>query len=202
MLLLRLRVDSFTLAVIARAVNVNGFPCGTMATRRGEIRSVLNPSRFSACIFRHVFANDFATSPVSSLFAYTPAKLMVSGYQNLTNQDKPFGLAPLFPPEMEAKTVHRTTLVLFCSNMADQSDEEYVGVLDGDRCSDTLVPCLTSPSCSTESESEKQADKEVSEILFKWNPKRKLSGSVKEKPVEKKSKIESASVSTEEDVNG
>ena len=156
MLLLRLRVDSFTLAVIARAVNVNGFPCGTMATRRGEIRSVLNPSRFSACIFRHVFANDFATSPVSSLFANTPAKLMVSGYQNLTNQDKPFGLAPLFPPEMEAKTVQRTTLVLFCSNMADQSDEEYVGVLDGDRRSDTLVPRLTSPSCSTESESEKQ----------------------------------------------
>ena len=86
--------------------------------------------------------------------------------------------------------------------MADQSDEEYVGVLDGDRRSDTLVPRLTSPSCSTESESEKPADKEVSEILFKWNPKRKLSGSVKEKPVEKKSKIESASVSTEEDVNG
>ena len=86
--------------------------------------------------------------------------------------------------------------------MADQSDEEYVGVLDGDRRSDTLVPRLTSPSCSTESESEKQADNEVSEILFKWNPKRKLSASVKEKPVEKKSKIESASVSTEEDVNG
>ena len=81
-----------------------------------------------------------------------------------------------------------------------EDSEEELGVLDGDR--DNLLPLVSSPSCSTESETDKQADQEVRKILLKWNS-RKLPGSaVKGGPVEKKSKIESASVSAKEDVNG
>jgi len=78
--------------------------------------------------------------------------------------------------------------------------EEELGVLDGDR--DNLLPLESSPSCLAESETEKQADQEVRKIFMKWNL-RKLPGSaVKGGPVEKKSKIESASVSAKGDVNG
>lgn len=112
----------------------------------------------------------------------------------------------LFPTRNGIKTVRQTTfrpLLLKLAMMADS--EEEVGVLDGPVLYgdwENLIPLRTSSSCSTESETDKQADQEVRKILVKWNS-RKLPGSgLKGGPVEKKLKIESASVSAKEDVNG
>ena len=132
-------------------------------------------------------------------------KLMVSGYL-YSDQSESARVGVLFPARNGIKTVRQTAfrpLLLKLAMMAD-SEEEF-GVLDGpvlDRDRENLIPLRTSPSCSTESETDKQADQEVRKILVKWNS-RKLPGSgVKGGPVEKKSKIESASVSAKEDVNG
>ena len=106
----------------------------------------------------------------------------------------------LFPARNGIKTVHQMTFRSLLLKLAKMTDsEEEFGVLNGDR--ENLIPLRISPSCSTESETDKQADQEVRKILVKWNS-RKLPGSgMKGEPVEK-SKIESASVSAKEDVNG
>lgn len=80
--------------------------------------------------------------------------------------------------------------------MTDSEDDQYCGVLDMDQ----KIP--PSPGHSSEGETDKQADEEVRDILSKWKKSKRPGSavSVKGKPVEKKSKIES--VDAEDDVNG
>ncbi|KAJ7369765.1 hypothetical protein OS493_036551 [Desmophyllum pertusum] len=79
--------------------------------------------------------------------------------------------------------------------MTDSEDDQYCGVLDMDQ----KIP--PSPGHSSEGETDKQADEEVRHILSKWKKSKRPGSavSVKGKPVEKKSKIES--VDAEDDVN-
>ena len=175
MLLLHLRVHSFTLAVFARAVNMNRYPCSTIATRRGK-----KGSETFIRLLRHVFLlNSFATSPPNLWSADTEIS---------TNEKAPRESCR-FPPEMGSKLHVRRNFVLllgcctslcFCEKMVD-SEEEEVGVLDQDFTPFTQ----SSPSYSVESET----DQEVCKIFKKWNA-RKLPDSAKGGTVSKKSKIE------------
>ena len=64
----------------------------------------------------------------------------------------------LFPTRNGIKTVRQTTFCPLLLKLAKMTDsEEEFGLLDGDR--ENLIPLRTSPSCSTESETDKQADK-------------------------------------------
>ena len=99
MLLLRLRVHSFTLAVFARAVNMNRYPCSTIATRRGK-----KGSETFIRLLRHVFLlNSFATSP---------PKLWSADTEISTNEKAPRESCR-FPPEMGSKLHVRRNFVLF-----------------------------------------------------------------------------------------
>lgn len=105
MLLLRLRVHSFTPAVFARAVNMNGSPCSTMATLRGKKRSTR--------LLRHVFLQS-TLQPL--LFIIWPPNLWSADNYILTNQ-KARESGCCFPPEMGSKLYVRRHFVLFCSNL-------------------------------------------------------------------------------------
>lgn len=73
MLLLRLRVYSFSLADLAWAVDLNRFSCSTMATQRRKTELKENvPLCFSAILFFPV---------------YVPATFMACGLERLTNQE-------------------------------------------------------------------------------------------------------------------
>ena len=188
MLLLCLKVHSFTLAVFTRAVNMNRSPCSAMGTWRGKKRSTR--------LLHHVFK----TTLQPLFFIIWPPNLWLANNDILTSQ-KANELGCCFLSEMGSKLYARRHFVLFWSNL------QWWWIQRKSLLCWTEIEIISfhlqqSPSCSTESEMDKQADQEVCKILFKWNL-RKLPGSaMKGGPVEKKSKIESASVSAKEDVNG
>lgn len=177
MLLLRLRVDSFSLADLTRTVDVNRFSCSTMATRRRKKRLFFRGARGkrSSLLFRHF------------VFLGVCARNIYGLRLGKTEQSRSEGERRHLPPKMRAKSFCHSKflpLSLFSSveMMASCSGEKESRVLD-----------------KSDEESELDADNEVKRIMSKWTKAK----SATEEPVAKKlKKMDSSAPELSEDVAG